>query len=108
MQLGTSRNHGAGNRAGKRGILTSLLARLTRRLIAVELDRVLAAQLRLKFGMARNVEVMEADVLAIDFDSLFGPKPGLGQTGDGVQAAAGPSRRQSSLLHYIGHSAAAV
>ena len=64
-----------------RGILTSLLARRARRLIAVELDRVLAAQLRLKFGMARNVEIIEADVLAIDFDSLFGPKPGLGRPG---------------------------
>jgi len=64
-----------------RGILTSLLARRTPRLIAVELDRVLAAQLRLKFGMARNVEILEADVLAIDFDSLFGPKPGLGRPG---------------------------
>ena len=32
-----------------RGIMTSLLAKRTRRLIAVELDRVLAAQLRLKF-----------------------------------------------------------
>jgi len=64
-----------------RGILTSLLAKRTRRLIAVELDRVLAAQLRLKFGMARNVEVIEADVLAIDFDSLFGLKPGLGRPG---------------------------
>ncbi len=64
-----------------RGILTSALARRARRLIAVELDRVLAAQLRLKFGMFRNVEVIEADVLAIDFDSLFGPKPGLGRPG---------------------------
>ena len=64
-----------------RGILTSLLAKRTRRLIAVELDRVLAAQLRLKFGMSRNVEIIEADVLAIDFDSLFGPKPGLGRPG---------------------------
>ena len=34
-----------------KGILTSLLAKRARRLIAVELDRVLAAQLRLKFGM---------------------------------------------------------
>ena len=64
-----------------RGILTSLLAKRTRRLIAVELDRVLAAQLRLKFGMARNAEVIEGDVLAIDFDSVFGPKPGLSQPG---------------------------
>jgi len=64
-----------------KGILTSVLARRARRLIAVELDRVLAAQLRLKFGMARNVEVLEADIRAIDFDSLFGPKPGLGRPG---------------------------
>ena len=40
-----------------RGILTSLLAKRARRLIAVELDRVLAAQLRLKFGMTLNVPV---------------------------------------------------
>ncbi|HEY6764166.1 MAG TPA: 16S rRNA (adenine(1518)-N(6)/adenine(1519)-N(6))-dimethyltransferase RsmA [Candidatus Sulfotelmatobacter sp.] len=64
-----------------RGIITSLLAKRARRLIAVEVDRVLAAQLRLKFGMSRNVEVIEADILAIDFDSLFGPKPGLGRPG---------------------------
>src|SRR6266699_5530614 len=64
-----------------RGILTSLLAKRSRRLIAVELDRVLAAQLRLKFGMFRNVEIIEADILAVDIDSLFGPKPGLGRPG---------------------------
>lgn len=64
-----------------KGILTSVLAKRARRLIAVELDRVLAAQLRLRFGMVRNVEVLEADILAIDFDSLFGPKPGLGRPG---------------------------
>ena len=64
-----------------RGMMTSLLAKRARRLIAVELDRVLAAQLRLRFGMVRNVEIIEADVLAIDFDSLFGPKPGLGRPG---------------------------
>jgi 16S rRNA (adenine1518-N6/adenine1519-N6)-dimethyltransferase len=64
-----------------RGMLTSLLAKRARRLIAVEIDRVLAAQLRLQFGMTRNVEIIEADVLAIDFDSLFGPKPGLSRPG---------------------------
>jgi len=64
-----------------RGAITSLLSTRARRLIAVELDRVLAAQLRLQFGMSRNVEVIEADILSIDFDSLFGPKPGLGRPG---------------------------
>src|ERR1700689_5548924 len=41
-----------------RGVLTSLLAKRVRRLIAVELDRVLAAQLPLRFGMFPNVEVI--------------------------------------------------
>ncbi len=82
-----------------RGILTSLLARRARRLIAVELDRVLAAQLRLKFGMARNVEVIEADVLAIDFDSLFGPKPGLSQPG--IELKPQPVKVVGNLPYYI-------
>jgi len=82
-----------------RGILTSLLAKRTRRLIAVELDRVLAAQLRLKFGMARNVEVIEADVLAIDFDSLFGLKPGLGRPGMDIKPQ--PARVVGNLPYYI-------
>jgi 16S rRNA (adenine1518-N6/adenine1519-N6)-dimethyltransferase len=82
-----------------RGILTSLLAKRARRLIAVEVDRVLAAQLRLKFGMAKNVEILEADVLAIDFDSLFGPKPGLGQPG--IEFKPQPVRVIGNLPYYI-------
>src|ERR1700686_1815778 len=82
-----------------RGILTSLLAKRARRLIAVEVDRVLAAQLRLKFGMARNVEVIEADVLAIDFDSLFGPKPGLSQPG--IELKPQPVKVVGNLPYYI-------
>jgi len=82
-----------------RGIMTSLLAKRARRLIAVELDRVLAAQLRLKFGMARNVEVIEADVLAIDFDSLFGLKPGLGRPGMDIKPQ--PARVVGNLPYYI-------
>ena len=82
-----------------RGILTSMLAKRARRLIAVELDRVLAAQLRLKFGMSRNVEVIEADVLAIDFDSLFGPKPGLGRPG--IELKPEPVKVVGNLPYYI-------
>ncbi len=82
-----------------RGMLTSLLATRARRLIAVELDRVLAAQLRLKFGMARNVEVIEADILAIDFDSLFGPKPGLGRPG--IELKPEPVKVVGNLPYYI-------
>jgi 16S rRNA (adenine1518-N6/adenine1519-N6)-dimethyltransferase len=82
-----------------RGIMTSLLAKRVRRLIAVELDRVMAAQLRLKFGMARNVEVIEADILAIDFDSLFGPKPGLSQPG--IELKPPPVKVVGNLPYYI-------
>jgi len=82
-----------------RGVLTSLLSKRTKRLIAVELDRVLAAQLRLKFGMARNVEIIEADILAIDFDSLFGPKPGLGRPG--IEIKPDPVKVVGNLPYYI-------
>jgi 16S rRNA (adenine1518-N6/adenine1519-N6)-dimethyltransferase len=64
-----------------KGALTSLMARKARRLIAVELDRVLAAQLRMKFSLSPNVEIIEADILTVDLDSLFGPKPGSTRPG---------------------------
>ncbi len=82
-----------------RGILTSLLAKRARRLIAVEVDRVLAAQLRLRFGMFSNVEIIEADILAIDFDSLFGPKPGLGRPG--IEFKPQPAKVVGNLPYYI-------
>jgi 16S rRNA (adenine1518-N6/adenine1519-N6)-dimethyltransferase len=82
-----------------RGILTSLLAKRARRLIAVELDRVLAAQLSLKFAMARNVEIIEADILAIDFDSFFGPRPGLGRPG--IEIKPEPVKVVGNLPYYI-------
>jgi 16S rRNA (adenine1518-N6/adenine1519-N6)-dimethyltransferase len=64
-----------------RGALTSLLAKQARRLIAIEIDRVLAAQLRMNFSQEPNVEIIEGDVLAIDFHTLFGPKPGSTRPG---------------------------
>ena len=82
-----------------RGILTSLLAKRARRLIAVELDRVLAAQLRLRFGMFSNVEVIEADILSVDFDSLFGPKPGLRRPG--IEFRPEPVKVIGNLPYYI-------
>jgi 16S rRNA (adenine1518-N6/adenine1519-N6)-dimethyltransferase len=82
-----------------RGVLTSLLAKRARRLIAVELDRVLAAQLRLRFGMFSSVEVIEADILSIDFDSLFGPKPGLRRPG--IEFRPEPAKVIGNLPYYI-------
>ena len=71
-----------------RGALTSLLAKRARRLIAVEIDRVLAAQLRMNFSQEPNVEIIEGDVLAIDFHTLFGPKPGSTRPGINQQPEA--------------------
>jgi 16S rRNA (adenine1518-N6/adenine1519-N6)-dimethyltransferase len=82
-----------------RGVLTSLLAKRARRLIAVELDRVLAAQLRLRFGMFPNVEVIEADILSVDFDSLFGPKPGLRRPG--IEFKPTPANVIGNLPYFI-------
>lgn len=64
-----------------KGALTGRLARRAQRLIAIELDRVLSAQLRMKFALAPNVEIIEGDILAIDFHTLFGPKPGASRPG---------------------------
>jgi 16S rRNA (adenine1518-N6/adenine1519-N6)-dimethyltransferase len=59
-----------------RGVLTDLLLQRAGRLIAIELDRILAAQLRMKYSRVPNVEVIEADVLTVQFDSILGPRPG--------------------------------
>jgi 16S rRNA (adenine1518-N6/adenine1519-N6)-dimethyltransferase len=82
-----------------RGILTSLLAARTRRLIAIELDRVLAAQLRMKFALRPNVEIIEGDVLAIDFSTLFGPKPG--STRPGMEFKPEPVHVVGNLPYHI-------
>lgn len=82
-----------------RGAITSLLARRVRRLIAIELDRVLAAQLRMKFALYPNVEVIEGDVLAIDFATLFGPKPGASRPG--LVQAPDPVPVVGNLPYYI-------
>jgi 16S rRNA (adenine1518-N6/adenine1519-N6)-dimethyltransferase len=59
-----------------RGILTQPLALHAGRLIAIELDRILAAQLRMKYARISHIEIIEADVLAVQFDTLLGPRPG--------------------------------
>ncbi len=55
-----------------RGALTDLLAARSRRLIAIEYDRALAAVLRERFAPAPNVEIVEADVLDVQFAALAG------------------------------------
>jgi 16S rRNA (adenine1518-N6/adenine1519-N6)-dimethyltransferase len=60
---------------------------------------VLAAQLRLRFGMFPNVEVIEADILSVDIDSLFGPKPGLRRPG--IEFKPTPAKVIGNLPYYI-------
>lgn len=81
------------------GALTALLARRARRLIAIETDRVLAAQLRMQFATADNIEVIEGDVLAIDFDTVFGPKPGTSRPG--LEYTPKPVRVIGNLPYFI-------
>jgi 16S rRNA (adenine1518-N6/adenine1519-N6)-dimethyltransferase len=82
-----------------RGAITNLLAARTRRLIAVELDRVLSAQLRMKFNMHPNVEIIEGDILTIELDTVFGLKPGMLHTG--LAFAPEPARVVGNLPYYI-------
>lgn len=82
-----------------KGALTALLARRARRLIAVETDRVLAAQLRMNFSLAPNIEIIEGDILSIDLDSLLGPKPG--STRPGLDVAPEKIRVAGNLPYFI-------
>lgn len=60
-----------------RGALTEILLNKAGRLIAIELDHVLAAQMRLKYTRFTNLEVVEGDFLQIEIPTLLGHKPGL-------------------------------
>jgi 16S rRNA (adenine1518-N6/adenine1519-N6)-dimethyltransferase len=82
-----------------RGVITTLLARRARRLIAIELDRVLAAQLRMNLALSPNVEIIEGDILAMDFHTIFGPKPG--STRPGLTVTPEPARVIGNLPYYI-------
>jgi 16S rRNA (adenine1518-N6/adenine1519-N6)-dimethyltransferase len=62
------------------GAITSILAGRCRRLIAIEVDRALAAELRFGFRAQPQVEIVEADVLAVDLAALAPP----GETADVV------------------------
>lgn len=56
-----------------RGALTALLAPRCRRLVLVEVDRDLAAALRLRLADWSNAELHEADILRTDLAALLAP-----------------------------------
>jgi 16S rRNA (adenine1518-N6/adenine1519-N6)-dimethyltransferase len=59
-----------------KGALTDFLAVRAGRLIAIELDRVLSAQLRMRYARLPNVDVIEADILKTDIGTIVGKRPG--------------------------------
>jgi 16S rRNA (adenine1518-N6/adenine1519-N6)-dimethyltransferase len=83
-----------------RGALTALLVSRARRVIAIELDRVLAAQLRMKYANMPSIEILEADFLDVDFGSLLGPRPGRSVTGL-VQPEIEKVRVVGNIPYYI-------
>ncbi len=55
-----------------RGSLTDLLAERSGRVVAVEIDKLLVEQLRKRYASKPNVEIIEADVLETDLNSIAG------------------------------------
>lgn len=81
-----------------RGVLTDRLVGRAKHVIAIELDRVLGAQLRMKYAGNPRIEIVEGDVLDIDFDSLLRrPRVAGGKT----EPYTGPARVVGNLPYYI-------
>ena len=81
-----------------RGVLPSLLVGRARHVTAIELDRVLGAQLRMTYAHQPGIEILEGDVLDIDFDSLL-RRPRV--AGDANHPFTGPARVVGNLPYYI-------
>lgn len=60
------------------GAITEILAARSKKLIALELDRALAAELTFRFRDQPNVQIIEIDVLKADLSALIPP----GETAD--------------------------
>jgi 16S rRNA (adenine1518-N6/adenine1519-N6)-dimethyltransferase len=58
-----------------RGALTDFLIERAGRLIAIEYDRALAAKLVERYAGRTNLEMVQADVLTVQFGDLVGGKP---------------------------------
>lgn len=58
------------------GEMTHILARHSKKVIAVEIDAKLVAVLREKFSNIANVEIVRGDILKIDFEKFFEQEKG--------------------------------
>lgn len=59
-----------------RGMLTDFLVRRAHKVIGIELDRVLAAQLRMRYATLKNIEILESDFVTVEWTSMVGRRPG--------------------------------
>src|SRR6516162_101252 len=59
-----------------RGMLTDFLVRRSRKVIGIELDRVLAAQMRMRYATLKNVEILESNFVTVEWTSMVGRRPG--------------------------------
>jgi 16S rRNA (adenine1518-N6/adenine1519-N6)-dimethyltransferase len=82
-----------------KGALTQALARRAKRLIAVELDRMMSAELRFKYRLQPQVEIIEADVLKLDFRTVLNRT--IGPLNDLRPLKPSPARVVGNLPYYI-------
>src|SRR5690348_9024411 len=82
-----------------KGALTQALARRAHRLIAVEVDRMMSAELRFKYRLQPQVEIIEADVLKLDFRTVLDRT--IGPLNDLRPLKPSPARVVGNLPYYI-------
>src|SRR5215831_9468914 len=82
-----------------RGALTDALVGKAGRVIAIELDRMLATRLRMKYAREPKVEVLEGDVLTIDFRTVLHRT--IGPLGDLRPEKPERARLLGNLPYYI-------
>src|SRR3954469_10513443 len=82
-----------------KGVLTDLLVKRAAHVAAIELDRVLGAQLRMRYTGRTNLEIIEGDVLGIDFARLVGRD--VGTAGDTRIHRAPKAQVIGNLPYYI-------
>jgi len=82
-----------------KGVLTDLLVQRAGHVAAIELDRVLGAQLRMRYTGRANLEIIEGDVLGIDFARLVGRDTGT--AGDTRIRRAPKAQVIGNLPYYI-------
>jgi 16S rRNA (adenine1518-N6/adenine1519-N6)-dimethyltransferase len=79
--------------------ITDLLAKRAKRLIAIEVDKVLAAQLRLRYSRLPHVEILEADILAMELSTVLTQR--IGPLRDLRPTKADKVRVIGNLPYYI-------